>query len=84
MDENVSLSYTYHRDTVQNAEHKTAMSDLTTHPDYLTITTKTRYEIRDITEHVERVRCAAERKHVVRQLGVSGKRRGRIRQRLLG
>src|ERR1035437_8983926 len=27
--------------------------------DYLTITTKTRYEIRDITEHVERVRSAA-------------------------
>src|ERR1035437_229744 len=27
--------------------------------DYLTITTKARYEIRDITEHVERVRSAA-------------------------
>ncbi|MDB5070763.1 MAG: secondary thiamine-phosphate synthase enzyme [Candidatus Eremiobacteraeota bacterium] len=35
------------------------MSDTVTHTDYLTITTKTRYEIRDITEHVERVRTAA-------------------------
>ncbi|MBV8367332.1 MAG: YjbQ family protein [Candidatus Eremiobacteraeota bacterium] len=30
------------------------------HTDYLTITTKTRYEIRDITEHAERVRAAAK------------------------
>ncbi|HEY0396383.1 MAG TPA: secondary thiamine-phosphate synthase enzyme YjbQ [Candidatus Elarobacter sp.] len=35
------------------------MSDITTHTDYLTITTKNRYEIRDITEHVERVRADA-------------------------
>ena len=35
------------------------MTNITTHTDYLTITTKTRYEIRDITEHVERVRAAA-------------------------
>ena len=59
MDENVTLSYTYHRARVQNAEHKTAMSDITTHTEYLTITTKSRYEIRDITEHAERVRTAA-------------------------
>jgi secondary thiamine-phosphate synthase enzyme len=32
------------------------MSDMTTHTSYLTITTKTRYEIRDITDEVERVR----------------------------
>jgi len=35
------------------------MSETVAHTDYLTITTKTRYEIRDITEHVERVRTAA-------------------------
>ncbi|MEA2718506.1 MAG: hypothetical protein QOJ39_370 [Candidatus Eremiobacteraeota bacterium] len=35
------------------------MSDTVTHTDYLTITTNARYEIRDITEHVERVRAAA-------------------------
>src|SRR4030081_2099717 len=35
------------------------MSAMTSHTDYLTITTKTRCEIRDITEHVERVRAAA-------------------------
>jgi secondary thiamine-phosphate synthase enzyme len=35
------------------------MSDTTSYTDYLTITTRTRYEIRDITEHVERVRAAA-------------------------
>jgi secondary thiamine-phosphate synthase enzyme len=35
------------------------MSETTALTDYLTITTKTRYEIRDITEHVERVRSAA-------------------------
>jgi secondary thiamine-phosphate synthase enzyme len=35
------------------------MSETTAYTDYLTITTKTRYEIRDITEHVERVRAAA-------------------------
>ena len=35
------------------------MSELTAYTDYLTITTKTRYEIRDITEHVERVRADA-------------------------
>ncbi|HEX3549671.1 MAG TPA: YjbQ family protein [Candidatus Elarobacter sp.] len=29
------------------------------HTEYLTITTQQRYEIRDITEHVERVRAAA-------------------------
>jgi secondary thiamine-phosphate synthase enzyme len=32
------------------------MSEMTTHTSYLTITTKTRYEIRDITDEVERVR----------------------------
>jgi hypothetical protein len=32
------------------------MSDITTHTDDLAITTQTRYEIRDITEHVTRVR----------------------------
>jgi secondary thiamine-phosphate synthase enzyme len=31
----------------------------TTHTEYLTIETARRYEIRDITEHVERVRAAA-------------------------
>lgn len=36
------------------------MSDTTAYTDYLTITTATRYEIRDITEHVERVRAAAD------------------------
>jgi secondary thiamine-phosphate synthase enzyme len=36
------------------------MSDTTAYTDYLTITTATRYEIRDITEHVERVRAAAQ------------------------
>ena len=36
------------------------MTNITTHTDYLEIKTKTRYEIRDITEHVERVRAAAE------------------------
>jgi secondary thiamine-phosphate synthase enzyme len=36
------------------------MSEITAHTDYLTITTKTRYEIRDITEHVERARVAAD------------------------
>ena len=36
------------------------MSETIAHTDYLTITTKTRYEIRDITEHVERVRTAAK------------------------
>jgi len=36
------------------------MSDTTAYTEYLTITTRTRYEIRDITEHVERVRAAAE------------------------
>jgi secondary thiamine-phosphate synthase enzyme len=35
------------------------MSETAAHTDYLTITTKTRYEIRDITEDVERVRAAA-------------------------
>ncbi len=35
------------------------MSDTVSHTDYLTITTKTRYEIRDITDDVERVRKAA-------------------------
>ena len=35
------------------------MTNITTHTDYLEIKTKTRYEIRDITEHVERVRAAA-------------------------
>ncbi|MGD0050949.1 MAG: secondary thiamine-phosphate synthase enzyme YjbQ [Vulcanimicrobiaceae bacterium] len=32
----------------------------TTHTEYLTINTPTRYEIRDITEEVERVRAAAD------------------------
>lgn len=32
----------------------------TTYTDYLTIRTERRYEIRDITEHVERVRAAAD------------------------
>jgi secondary thiamine-phosphate synthase enzyme len=32
----------------------------TAHTEYLTIRTERRYEIRDITEHVERVRAAAE------------------------
>jgi secondary thiamine-phosphate synthase enzyme len=36
------------------------MSETTAYTDYLTITTKTRYEIRDITDHVERVRAAAD------------------------
>ena len=36
------------------------MSDTTAYTEYLTITTRARYEIRDITEHVERVRAAAE------------------------
>jgi secondary thiamine-phosphate synthase enzyme len=36
------------------------MSDTTSYTDYLTITTTTRYEIRDITEHVERVRAAVD------------------------
>jgi len=35
------------------------MSDTVSHTDYLTITTKTRYEIRDITDDVERVRKVA-------------------------
>ena len=35
------------------------MNDTVAYTDYVTITTKTRYEIRDITEHVERVREAA-------------------------
>jgi secondary thiamine-phosphate synthase enzyme len=35
------------------------MSETISHTDYLTITTKTRYEIRDITEHAERVRAEA-------------------------
>jgi secondary thiamine-phosphate synthase enzyme len=35
------------------------MGETTAYTDYLTITTKTRYEIRDITDHVERVRSAA-------------------------
>ena len=36
------------------------MSNLTTYTDYLTITTKTRYEIRDITGEAERVRALAD------------------------
>jgi len=36
------------------------MSDTTAYTEYLTITTKTHYEIRDITDHVERVRAAAD------------------------
>jgi secondary thiamine-phosphate synthase enzyme len=36
------------------------MSETTAYTDYLTITTKTRYEIRDITDDVERVRAAAQ------------------------
>ena len=35
------------------------MSETTAYTEYLTITTKTHYEIRDITDHVERVRAAA-------------------------
>jgi secondary thiamine-phosphate synthase enzyme len=49
----------YHRPAAQNAENDTAMSETISHTDYLTITTKTRYEIRDITGDVERIRAAA-------------------------
>ena len=35
------------------------MNETAAHTEYLTITTSTRYEIRDITEHVERVRASA-------------------------
>jgi secondary thiamine-phosphate synthase enzyme len=35
------------------------MNEPAAYTDYLTIETKTRYEIRDITDHVERVRAAA-------------------------
>ena len=50
----------YHRKAQQNAEQNDTMNEMTAHTDYLTITTKTRYEIRDITEHVEHVRAAAK------------------------
>ena len=36
------------------------MSNTVAYTEYLTITTKARYEIRDITEDVERVRAAAD------------------------
>ena len=36
------------------------MSETVAHTEYVTIETKTRYEIRDITDEVERVRAAAE------------------------
>ncbi len=36
------------------------MSATTSHTEYLTIRTERRYEIRDITEHAERVRAAAK------------------------
>ena len=40
------------------SEQRTA-SSIVAHTEYLTLTTRERYEILDITEHVERVRAAA-------------------------
>jgi secondary thiamine-phosphate synthase enzyme len=41
---------------VEAPSNDAAMAELTTYTDYLTITTASRYEIRDITDRVERVR----------------------------